>query len=123
MNRALRKITKSSLTLKCIACIIGIMLWLTYSNPLVQCSLELPLSFYHVDEQHEISSPDYITVLLQAKRNNLYLTDFAESAIHIDAQHLKKGINLVSITENDICLPEVGTVLNYSPRSIEITIK
>jgi hypothetical protein len=98
------------------------LLWLKYSNPLVQYSLQIPLSFYHVDEQQKISSPEYVTVLLQAQRSDLYLTDFAESAIHIDAQQLKKGMNQIFITEKDICLPEAMTVLNYSPRSVEINI-
>lgn len=122
MNRTLKKITKSNLSLKCIAGILGMLIWLKYSSSLVQCSIEIPLSFYHVDEQHEINSPDYITVLLQAKRNDLYLTDLSECAIHINAQELKKGINQIFITEKDICLPEAMTVLNYSPRSVEISI-
>lgn len=123
MNRALRKIINNNLTLKCIACIIGMLLWLKYSSPLVQCSLEVPLSFYHVDDGTEIESLEHINVMLQAKRTDLYLLDSCKCAIHIDAQNLQKGVNEVAITEKNIYLPEAVAVLNYSPASITINVK
>jgi len=116
MTFSLVNAIKNNIVLKCMALIIGSSLWLTISS-LHNTTLwvELPISFYNQHDHIVINAPETIQVQLSGNRTAIRMINVDELAIHIDVQKLNAGKNLIELHAHNLFLPELISVVNYSP--------
>ena len=98
------------------AFILGFFLWLFISS-LHKTTLwvEVPVSFYNQHDTTIINAPETIQIQLSGYRNNIRTIDLNQLAVHIDAQELYEGKNPLKIKAHNLFLPDLISVVNYSP--------
>jgi len=102
--------------LKCMALILGFFLWLFISS-LHKATLwiEVPVSFYNQQDRVITYAPETVHVQLSGYRNAIRAIDCQQLAVHIDAQELHAGKNILAIKNNHLLLPDSISVVNYCP--------
>lgn len=120
---ALKEAVTSTFFLKATSLIIGFLLWSIIGNGCTaHLWISVPVCFYN-KKNRSISSPEKLFVQLHAKRAFLRHLDTQTIAIHIDAQTLHAGPNVVTITEDLLFLPSTITVVDTIPHNVLITVE
>ena len=107
---------KNNIVLKCMALILGSSLWLMISSVhTTTLWVEVPVSFYNQHDHIVINAPETIQVQLSGNRSALRAIDPDRLAVHIDAQELHNGKNPITLHAHNLFLPDLISVVNYSP--------
>lgn len=112
----------NTLSLKILALVFGYSLWNTMSEPYKKLvTLQAPVSFYQ-SQGKIIEGPDTVTVSISAPRKELYqLTKHL--AVHIDAQNLQEGNNLVKLGTEHLLLPESVNLITCFPEAVTVIVQ
>jgi hypothetical protein len=120
MTHNLKKALTSNISLKLFSVILGYGTWylLGYVHT-ITIEKTVPLSFYGVQER-TILAPETIKLQLAGKRAYLRDLETAELAIHIDGQTLKAGKNNITISNEELFLPNSIKLVHYTPTTIAV---
>src|SRR3990172_9535257 len=92
--------------LKVISLILGYTFWYIFGNSHTCTAwITVPLCFYNVPTAQTVRAPETISVKIAGKRADLRALDPEQLAIHINAQELQQGRNLITITNDALFLP------------------
>src|SRR5579885_1148801 len=124
MKLSLKSILESNLSLKAMSLFLGIGFWYIYSSyhP-TSITVDVPLCFYGSAADKTIDAPESIKVQLSGKRSDFYNLDLSNLALHINADELIPGDQLIDITEEKLFLPKKIKLLSYTPLNPTITLK
>ena len=112
----------NGLFLKCCSLIIGYTLWSIMSQPYaVQTTIMAPISFYNTHEAVTVQ-PESVKITVHGTRKELYKTAL-RVAVHCDGSVLQPGENKITVTPEQILLPETVTLLHYSPTHFTVVQK
>lgn len=110
------KRSSRTVPLKIISLILGYTFWYILSSSHTSTAwINIPLCFYNIPEQKSVNAPEGLSVKIAGKRSELRMLDLDELAIHIDAEQLRDGRNVLAITPETIFLPEQIKLVHYSP--------
>lgn len=116
MKAPLQKTNRNNTPLKCIALVIGYTFWYIFgSSHTTTVQLSVPLCFYNLAAYHTISAPESILVKIAGKRSDIRAVAVDQLAVHIDAEELHDGRNLITITHHNLLLPECIKLVHYVP--------
>ncbi len=123
MSLSVKKTYLNSLALKCLALIFGYGLWHCIStHQKIQIIQKVPLCFYNTFPHQVITAPESINITCYGARKDLFKTAF-DSAVHYDAQTLHEGTQTISLTKEQIFLPESVRLVHYKPTEITIVVR
>lgn len=115
MTSPTKKTMWRNTSLKFTAFLLGYTFWYVFGQSHTSTAwITLPLCFYNVPKQTMIKGPETMALKIIGKRSDLRLLDIDTLAIHINAEELTHGKNLVTITEKSIFLPESIKLVDYS---------
>lgn len=121
MRLNLRKHLLNNGTLKISSCVIGLMTWSilneTYRSHL---TLTVPVCFYNVSQQYTISAPEQAYITISGTPAQVRNLDQKSIAVHIDAQKLVPGTNVIDMTSKNLLLPPQLSLVKYKP--IQLTL-
>lgn len=108
--------------LKLIALISAYLIWRVISNyHLTTLTLQAPLSFYNIST-YAIDAPESITVTLQGhKKSFIHLAQ--NLALHINVAQLHEGENQITVSSENLFLPDGLKLVRWSPYYFTITLK
>ncbi len=116
MNNPPLKKSRHNNLLKGIALLIGYTFWYIFGGSHVAVvELSVPLCFYHVPTDTHINAPESISVKLAGKRSDIRAVEREHLAVHIDANKLQKGKNLIAVTRQELLLPNSIKLVQYAP--------
>lgn len=119
MIHNLKNLLCNNAPIKIISCILGISIWaLSSSLRVSQETISVPVCFYAVQQGDTIQAPESISITLSGKRDDLQLLDKEKIALHIDAQQLHEGRQLLAIREEHLLLPEHIKIVHYNPLNL-----
>lgn len=84
-------------------------------------TMSAPLCFYNA-ENTSLEAPETISLILRGKKGDLARLDYTELAVHVDVSQLQTGKNGIIITNKELFLPDMISVVHYSPMPL-IVIK
>jgi hypothetical protein len=117
-----KKLLLSSMPLKLISLFLGYSVWYICSiNQIITISLTVPLCFTS-PEHYIIDAPEKIIVTLQGKRSAMYGIDERSLAAHTDITDLLPGKHALSISRDNLFLPDTITIVDYKPINLFIAI-
>jgi hypothetical protein len=120
--KAFRNAYKSTIFLKVSSLIIGFALWSSICELFPRSQwLAIPISFYNRDSR-TIQAPEIVQVEVTGKRSHISRIDKNSLAAHIDAQSLRMGDNLLTITHEHLLLPAIIAVTTVIPQSIVVRV-
>ena len=106
------------------ACIIGYGIWIIFSQyQIITHTIQVPVCFYKIAENHQIIAPDTINIIISAQRKILQKFDAYNSAIHLDASILDSGNNHVMLTKENLFLPDEINLINLIPSHIQVQLQ
>ena len=119
-----KKITLwSSAPLKIISLILGYTFWYIFGQShTITAWISVPLSFYNVPQHTSLTAPEYISLKITGKRSDITALDLSALAIHIDAQKLHEGANLIALSSQSLFLPHTIKLVHYSPSNPMVEI-
>ncbi len=107
---------KNNIVLKCMALIIGCSLWLMVSSLHTSTLwVEVPVSFYNQHDNIIIHAPNTIQIQLSGSHSAIRTINYNNLAVHIDAQELHDGKNPLELHAYNLFLPDLISMVNYSP--------
>ncbi len=116
MTSPTKKTMWRNTSLKITALLFGYTLWYAFGQSHTSSAwITVPLCFYNVPKEVVIKGPETISLKIIGKRSELRLLDIDQLAIHINAEELAHGKNLLTFTEKSILLPEPIKLVHYSP--------
>ena len=121
----LTKIITSKYNLAISSTIIGICFWyfLSSMRP-IEIHVKVPLSFYGENSENcLLETLETINVYLKGLKRDFYNLQFKNLAIHINSDALHAGENNISITSENLFLPEEIKLVNYKPSNIVVMVK
>ncbi len=114
----------SNITLKMVSLLLGLSFWIlldSYTHRAI--TLDIPICFYEQQSNKEIQSPTSMEVCLRGKRNDFQTMNVDSLAIHINAQHLKTGVNKLIVDQSTLFLPSSIKLVSYTPSNSMIIVK
>lgn len=115
-----RNAFKSTLFLKAISLIIGLLFWTLMSDSFTTSRwVTIPVCFYNRASE-TIEAPETIKVELRGRRSHLRHLQVQTLALHIDAQTLKPGTTTVQLTPDQLSLPATITLGEIIPHNFTI---
>lgn len=119
-----QKIILNSLILKILSFIIGYSIWsIMNQSHITTFQLKIPFVFYNVPQRSTIIAPEHIFIQLQGTKKILRTLATALPAAHIDAQTLKPGDNLITLSKSTLFLPDHVQLVHTTPCPIVVTVK
>jgi hypothetical protein len=119
MTSPTKKTMWRNTSLKITALLFGYTFWYVFGQSHTSSAwITVPLCFYNVPKEVVIKGPETISLKIIAKRSDLrilYPDHFDKLAIHINAEELTQGKNLLTLTEQSILLPPQIKLVHYSP--------
>lgn len=116
MKLSLQKSIKNNLVLKCMALLLGFFAWFIVSRlHKTTVWVEVPLSFYNNHDHVVINAPESLHVQLSGYRDVIRSIDHDSLAVHIDIHDLNEGKNPIRVHAQNLFLPDLISVVNYSP--------
>jgi len=113
----------SNAPLKVISLILGYTFWYIFGNSHISTAwINVPLCFYNVANTQTVHAPEKISVKIAGKRSDLRALDAEQLAIHINAQNLQNGRNLITITDEALFLPNSIKLVHYTPSNPTVEI-
>ena len=120
----IKSLLRTNLMLKFLSLLFGFSFWLIWgAGQATTMSVELPICFYNNSEQYQISAPEKLQVTLVGKRNDLLHINPTQLAIHIDAQSLAVGEQLIVPTAEQLFLPPTIKLLHWQANNPIITVR
>lgn len=111
-----RKTVWRNTSLKLISLIFGFTFWYIFGNLHSSTAwITVPLCFYNIPQNCQLKGPDSISLKITGKRSDLRALDIEQLAIHINANRLKHGKNLLYINQDTIFLPDAIKLVHYCP--------
>lgn len=111
-----RKTVWRNISLKVISLMFGFTFWYIFGNlHTSNAYITVPLCFYNIPKNTQLKGPDSISLKIAGKRCDLRALDMDQLAIHINAQRLHLGKNLLQINQDTIFLPDAIKLVHYSP--------
>jgi len=108
--------------LKIISIILGYSLWaIASADQIISLWIEVPLSFYNVDEHLTIDAPEKIMINIEGKRIDLSSLESSKLAVHCDVQSFNEGEHYISVTNRNLFLPYAIKLVHYKPSNLVIT--
>lgn len=121
MSLVIERPRLNALFLKCCALILGYALWNIMSKPhSIQITIPVPVSFYNTDTR-TLTAPDTIHVKISGPRKDIFKTAY-NASLHCDAALLHEGANTVTLSEQQIFLPDTVSLVDYRPTKIIVTV-
>ncbi len=118
-----KKIVWRNAPLKVISLMLGYTFWYIFGNSHSSTAwITVPICFYNVAENSVIKGPETISLKITGKRSDLRSLDPEQLAIHINATQLIPGKNSLSITHNELFLPDSIKLVHYSPSNPTIEL-
>ncbi len=111
-------------THKCLALIIGILLWQMVSvfhNTSI--TLSLPIYLFNKEENRTYTAPEKVEVTISGTKNDLKTIDFSSLAIHLDAKKYADVYKNIIIVPRHLLLPPKIRITRVQPSNIVITTK
>lgn len=106
------------------ACIIGYGIWVVFSqSQIITHTIQVPVCFYKLGENHTIIAPDTINIMISAQRKILQKFDAYNSAIHLDASIFDLGYNHVMLGKENLFLPDEINLVNLIPSHLQIKLQ
>lgn len=122
MRQNLRTLLLNNGTLKVSSCIIGFILWSILNESYrAHLTLAVPVCFYNVPEKSAITSPEQTQITLSGSHTEMRNLDPENIAVHIDAQKLVAGTNVIDMTSRNLLLPPDLSLVKYKP--IQLTFQ
>lgn len=116
MTSPTKKTMWRNTSLKLTALVFGYTFWYIFGQSHTSSAwITVPLYFYNVPKQLAIKDPETVTLKIIGKRSDLRLLDTTQLAIHINAEELTPGKNLLTLNEQSIFLPEPIKLVHYLP--------
>jgi len=116
MRPNLRTLLLNNGTLKVSSCIIGFIMWSILNESYrAHLTLAVPVCFYNVPETCSITSPEQTQVTLSGSHTQVRNIDEQNLAVHIDAQKLVEGRNVIDMTAQNLLLPADLSLVKYKP--------
>lgn len=111
-----RQKSSSSVPLKLISLLLGYTFWHIFGNfHTTTAWITVPLCFYNVSTERSIHAPESLSIKITGKRSDLRTLDTSELAVHVNAERLCEGKNLLTITPETFFLPESIKLVHYAP--------
>lgn len=105
-----------NMPLNIISLVLGYTFWYMFgSSHTITAWITVPLSFYNTPIHTSIKAPESISLKIAGKRDDIRSLDLNQVAIHIDAQDLHEGKNLLTINAQKLLLPDTIKTLHYIP--------
>lgn len=118
------KVLLSRPLVKINACLIGYGLWIMLTqHQIITTHMHIPVCFYHEQQNTHIIAPESVKITLHGKKRFLQRFDSENSAIHLDASNLQIGKNYITLTKNNLFLPDKINLVNLIPSHIEVDVK
>lgn len=109
--------------LKVISLMLGYTFWHIFGNSHTSTAwITIPLCFYNVPEAQTVRAPETISIKVAGKRSELRALDPTQLAIHINAERLQLGRNLITITDDALFLPHSIKLVQYNPSNPTVEI-
>ena len=116
MKAPTKKINLHNTPLKIIALLLGYSFWYIFgSSHTTAVQLTVPLCFYNVPTNNNVNAPESVSIKIAGKRSDIRALDIEQIAVHIDAEQLHEGKNLLTVTQETLLLPESIKLIHYSP--------
>ncbi|HAU30315.1 MAG: hypothetical protein UV79_C0001G0049 [candidate division TM6 bacterium GW2011_GWF2_43_17] len=107
---------------KCIALVIGILIWQMVSAfHYTSITLSIPLCLFNTQTQTTYCIPKQVKVTLYGAKAELRTIDFANLAVHLNAQEHVDSHTKIRITSRNLLLPSSIRVLRFSPTNLTIS--
>lgn len=116
MKSPTKKQRLTSVTLKAVSLVAGFGFWYIFGAMQTGTArIAVPLYFYNVPEHATITAPETIMAQISGKRSIIRALNQEAIALHIDAQTLHEGANLLTSDHATIFLPEALKLVHYLP--------
>ncbi len=113
-----------NLHLKLICLMLGYIFWsFINKSHIIDLWIDVPLSFYDIPKNIIIDAPENVTLNISGKRSLLKTINTKNLAIHLDMHTIKPGSQKITITENNLFLPETIQAKQFEPTIIHIKKK
>ncbi len=100
---------------------MGFFMWYCVSNSrTITRTITVPIYFDNTQHDIQINAPETTQITVAGIRDTIQKT-YSLGALHIDAQKLTNGKQLVHATYKNFLLPSAVKVLNCMPIEVEIT--
>jgi hypothetical protein len=123
MASPIKKHLWSNAPLKVISLILGYTFWYIFGNSHTSTAwVTVPLCFYNVATTQTVHAPETISLKIAGKRSDLRALDPEQLAIHINAEQLHSGRNLITLTDEALFLPNSIKLVHYTPSNPTVEI-
>lgn len=120
---SIKNLFLSNAPLKVISFILGYSSWYLLGTAHTHTIWKtIPLSFYDVPQQHTVNAPESVTILLSGKRAHLRNLNEKHLAAHINGHDLKQGTHPITLTTQELFLPDSIKLVHYTPTTILIEV-
>lgn len=111
-----KRVAWSSVPLKLISLILGYSFWYAFSHShTTSMWVSVPVTFYNLPKHCSVIGPETIALKITGRRSDIRCLDFEHLALTVNAEHLKKGKNLLNVDEEQLLLPHSIKLLHYNP--------
>jgi len=108
-----------NLLIKLISLLFGFSCWFLFMHQQnIYRHIMVPLCFDDIPPHMSVAAPEMVEITLCGKRIDLHTIDPDTLGFHINAKSLKKGKNRLSLSADQIFLPDQVSLLNYAPSTI-----
>jgi YbbR domain-containing protein len=119
----IRSFVQTNLLMKFLSLMFAFCFWLMWSSEQqTLVTLKVPVCFFNTSDEREITAPETLQVTLSGKRKNLLKLDPKNIAIHVDAQTLIEGEQLLKPTAEQLLLPLGVQVAQWNPAHVTIEV-
>ena len=122
----LRKWVLHNWHLKLFALLISLLLWAGYtSEPFVEVGYNVPLQFFNIPPQLEISGdvPAQVHVRIRGRSVVLRRITPADLTISVDLSGTTAGETLVRITSSQLHLPPAAELVRVTPSEVHLQLE
>lgn len=114
----------NNLSLKITAFIIGYSMWAALSNiHATRITYHVPVTFYNVPENCQLTGPEACEITLSGKRAQLRTLAQESLALHVDGNTLVQGDNYIVPSSTSLFLPEDIEVVHYQPTHLIVRVQ
>jgi len=107
---------------KLFSLILGYSLWFCMAQyQTITKTIQAPLYFYDTNHQ-QCSSINAVELVLQGSRSDIYHFNPAHGAIHLDGSNLHPGENELTLSKENLFLPDSLKLVDLVPSHITIHV-
>lgn len=107
---------------KCIALILGILVWHMVSTfHHTSITLSVPVHLFNAEEDTDYCAPKQVEITLYGSKAELRTIDFENLAVHLNAKQYANSHTAIKITSRNLLLPQSIRVQRFFPANFMIT--